>query len=842
MYIPAAHGSVYQGSRLLDRAREAYPTRLTHAQIGMDGAVYEASTFFINNSSSSNFDFYCGRINQSAAFINALSLLSTFVPVLRSFTAGGIRLLSSAKVSALLLFTGSQALYQQAPHAGSALRNIFSRRESSWKDYLELSSFAVGSLATLVGAGSFVVGAKGYFFWRKSFQTEGVIPSIAHEKAWLRADAARRAFHDPQIWQQFAREYPDLSRTSRFLIFQSGQWTNRILLGGSAVLGLTRLGFTSHEYSELSALGVNISWRDWSALFMQSLLEFGPGMTVALYRGSRGDYRYGVGVPPSQKFSEAVLQSHEHRVTLLERVRRTFTKLSPAQERSFLVNGENKLNVQEALLNRAEDLVLPRREERVNLPPHPALPLETPAIPPLRLGMEDYTAYKITDFIEAFQSKTFTPTQLFREILKHPEMENGCLFPRDLRRGTLGRRLRRLVRESERRYQEGTARPLEGIPVIVKDLLPGIDGVMHAGSKTSRLTMPQRSPVIDILLEMGAIPIPGGMVAAGNGGTSFNIGFGKLGHPTRPGYDSAGSSSAEAYVVGLKSLPIQLGIGSDTGGSVTAPAGAVGVFGFVPPRGVISTKNMAAFATFLDRIGAISLHASDGMNLASLLARRIGDDHLMTHSNPGLLFSPSARRPRIYFLTELLQQASQQAQQHFLAQMRRLHDQGYEVMALNSDWNFLSQVPMELYPFDAYPAAAGIHTNPLQRNCFDPPRISLDHNMRVRMPKAALSLEHGFFDRARQLSKQYASLVNRLFGEHSILASPSAEAIRTADIEAGIADKSLDGHDFITMNKNRVDSWGQVNLPADPHAEVGVVFSGALPNLTRVLQDSGIIN
>lgn len=668
---------------------------------------------------------------------------------------------------------------------------------------------------------------------------EGVIPSIAHENAWLRADAARRAFHDPQIWQQFARECPDLSRTSRFLIFQSGQWTNRILMGGSAALGIARLGFTSKEYMELSALGVHVSWRDWSALLMQSLLEFGPGMTVALYRGSRGDHRYGVGAPPSQKFTEALLQAPESRVTVLERIRRAFAPLSPSQARSFLVNGEKKLNTQESLLNRAEDLVLPHREERANLPPNPTLPTETPARPQLRLGMEDYTPYKITDFIEAFQRQTFTPTQLLREILKHPEMENGCLFPRDIRSGKLGRRLRSLVRESERRYRAGTARPLEGIPIIVKDLLPGVDGVMHAGSKTSRLTMPGSSPVVDILLEMGAIPIPGGMVAAGNGGTSFNIGFGKLGHPTRPGYDSAGSSSAEAYVVGLKNLPIQWGIGSDTGGSITAPCGAVGLFGIVPPRGVISTKNMAAFATFLDRIGVLSLHASDGMNLASVLARRIGDDPVMTHANPGLLFSPSAQRPRIYFLTELLHQASLQAQQHFLAQMRRLHDQGYEVMALNSDWNFLSHVPMELYPFDAYPAAAGIHTNTLQRNWFDPPRISLDHNMRVRMPKAALSLEHGFFDRARQLSRRYASLVNQHFGEHSILASPSAEAIRTADIEAGIADKALDGHDLITMDKNRVDNWGQVNLPASPHAEVGVVFSGTLPNLTRVLQDSG---
>lgn len=837
MYIPAARASLHSPT-LLERVREIYPTRLTNTQLEVDALVYEASTFLNNNSQSSDFDFYCNRANQSAAFLNALSLLSTFIPVLRPISSGGIRILSSPRVSALLLFTGAQALYQQAPHASVSLGRIFSGTQNpTWKDFLEVGSFAVGTLSTTIGLGSFIAGGRTYLHWRKQYQAEGVIPSKAHEMAWLRADGARRAFHDPQIWRQFAREYPHLSPTSRLLISHSAAWSNRILIGGSVLLGVSRLAFTTHEYQELSALGAQVSWRDWSALFMQCLLEFGPGMTVALYRGSRGDHRFGVGIPPSQTLSESVYKSPQLRVVVMERLRRAFAPLTPAEERAFLLQGENDLGKVDTLLSRAEKLELPQAQD-----PLPALAVAdvSPAKgATLRLGLEDYTAWTASDFLEAFQAKRFSPSELMAEILKHSAMENGSLFPRDLRQGKLGRRIRRLIRESDRRYQEGNARPLEGLPIFVKDLVPGIDGVMQVGSKTARIIMPGSSPVVDILLEMGAIPLPVGMVASANGGWGGNAGYGYVPHPTRPGYDPAGSSSATAHLVGLKSMPVQIGIGSDTGGSIIAPAGAVGVFGIVPPQGIISTKNMAAFATFLDRIGVMSLHPSDGMRLASILTRRVADDPFMTHENPGRFFTPSASRPRVYFLTELYNKASEISQAHFIERMKRLHERGYEIVALNSDWNFLAMVPTLLYPFDAYPAAAFTHTNPLQGNFFDPPRISLDANMRVRMPKAALSIQHGFFDRARSLSGRYSSLIRRFFPEGSILASPSAEAILTADIVEGRAGARLDGHDDITMGKNRETTWGQASIPAHPNAEVGVAFSGTLPDLMRVMEDSG---
>jgi hypothetical protein len=163
--------------------------------------------------------------------------------------------------------------------------------------------------------------------------------------------------------------------------------------------------------------------------------------------------------------------------------------------------------------------------------------------------------------------------------------------------------------------------------------------------------------------------------------------------------------------------------------------------------------------------------------------------------------------------------------------MEEYRAQGYEVKSLGPEWDFIAEAPMRLYPFDAYVGGAFTHTNPLQGHRFDPPRRVLDDNLAVRLPKGGLSLRLGFYDQARQLSRQYESLINRKLGADVVLASPSTEAIPTAEIVTGRAGARLDGHDRITMAKNRIPGWGQMTLPARDHPEVGVAFSGSLPHL-----------
>jgi hypothetical protein len=219
------------------------------------------------------------------------------------------------------------------------------------------------------------------------------------------------------------------------------------------------------------------------------------------------------------------------------------------------------------------------------------------------------------------------------------------------------------------------------------------------------------------------------------------------------------------------------------------------------------------------------------MTLARLLSRVTGDDPHLRLQNSGALYQGNPRPPTILYLESLVAQASKESRAHFFRTMDSYRARGYEVVPLGAAWDFLAETPLRLYPFDAYVAGAFTHTNPLQGHFFEPPRRTLDENLRVRLPKGAISLRLGFYDEARRLSQLFESLVNRKLGEGVVIASPSTEAIPTAEVMAGKAGARLDGHDRITMAKNRIPDWGQVNLPTADRPELGVSFSGPLPNL-----------
>jgi hypothetical protein len=247
---------------------------------------------------------------------------------------------------------------------------------------------------------------------------------------------------------------------------------------------------------------------------------------------------------------------------------------------------------------------------------------------------------------------------------------------------------------------------------------------------------------------------------------------------------------------------------------------------------------MVPFATFLDRVGVISQNSKDGMMLGRILSRSVGDDPHQVYQNPGMLYQPSPQKPAILYLEESLSAASAESAANFQRRLNLYRHEGFEVVGLDSRWNFIAEVPFLLYPLDAYPAFAFTHTNPLLRNPFEPPRRTLDGNLYLRLPKGGIALRFGLFDKARSLSGLFESLVKEKLGEGFVLASPSVEAIPTAEINGGTAGVRLDGHDRITMVKNRINSWGQVNLPTRNWRgqHVGITFSGPLPALMHFVE------
>lgn len=795
-------------------------------------------------------DRIAGGVSHAGAILGLATIFCSYLRPLRPLAAGGVQILSHPGVAGTLLASGGYLLVRQAPEAWAAGGRLFfgsddGRPHSSFEDFLTVSGFTIGALGIGVGVTSFGLGARTFVSSRDAALAQGFGRGEASAVAAMRADAVRRAVNDPEIWVQFARSRPGLAAWQRGLLSHGGVWTSRTLLYGSAAVGLGRFGLGMQQYLSGGRSGGETSRHPGLAsLFFGLALDVSPAVTLHLYRAGRGHRDFHLGPALSQELSERHYQDPALRQIVLERLRRGVPPLSPAAERAFIRQANVDLLQVERLLRRARKLsplsFSQGRGEIHEVFGGPGAVLPEPP-PPVRFSegarwitpkqRSALAGYDLAGIRSAYAEGKLSPVGALRALIEHPAARDGAIFPRPLDRGPLSDRLFRLAEESHRRFEQGRARPLEGVLVAVKDLFPAVDGRMQLGSKTARVAGVEASPVVATLLEMGAIPVPVGMVAAASGGSGQHAGFGYVPHPRRPGLDPAGSSSASAHVVGRDDLPIAVGIGTDTGGSVSAPAGAVGVFGVVPPAGVISTRNMVPFATFLDRVGVMARAPRDAMTVARYLSRVAGGDPHQRLQNPGALYQASPTRPALVYLESLVAQASPEARVHFLQSVEAHRQQGFEVRALGAEWDFLAEAPLLLYPFDAYVAGAFTHTNPLQRQRFDPPRRVLDENLAVRLPKGGLSLSLGFFDQARGLSQRYLELVRGKLGQGVVLVSPAAEAIPTAELAAGRAGARLDGHDRITMAKNRIPEWGQMTLPAEGRPEVGVSFAGALPDL-----------
>lgn len=141
------------------------------------------------------------------------------------------------------------------------------------------------------------------------------------------------------------------------------------------------------------------------------------------------------------------------------------------------------------------------------------------------------------------------------------------------------------ARQAEERYQQGDARPLEGIPLAVKDEAYMAGRITSNGSLLlTENVATHTSPYVERLLAAGAI------VHARTTTPEFSITavtWSKLWGVTRnpwnlaltPGGSSGGSAAALAAGSAL------LATGSDIGGSIRIPAAMCGVIGFKPPYG-----------------------------------------------------------------------------------------------------------------------------------------------------------------------------------------------------------------------------------------------------------------
>jgi aspartyl-tRNA(Asn)/glutamyl-tRNA(Gln) amidotransferase subunit A len=178
---------------------------------------------------------------------------------------------------------------------------------------------------------------------------------------------------------------------------------------------------------------------------------------------------------------------------------------------------------------------------------------------------------------------------------------------------------------SDARLARGDARPLEGIPVAIKDLFCTEGVLTTAGSKIlENFKPPYESTVSRQLWERGAVML--GKVNLDEfamGSSNMTSAYGGVVNPWKrrgdnsdlvPGGSSGGSAAAVAARIAMAATA------TDTGGSIRQPASFCGVVGIKPTYGRCSRWGIVAFASSLDQAGPITRDVRDAAIMLGAMA------------------------------------------------------------------------------------------------------------------------------------------------------------------------------------------------------------------------------
>ena len=169
------------------------------------------------------------------------------------------------------------------------------------------------------------------------------------------------------------------------------------------------------------------------------------------------------------------------------------------------------------------------------------------------------------------------------------------------------------------RTQQG-ARPMEGLPVAVKDIFCTQDGPTRCCSKIlANYHAPYDAHVITLLKRAGAVLVgKTNMDEFAMGSSNETSAFGPCRNPWNTDCIPGGSSGGSAAAVAAALTPAALG--TDTGGSIRQPAALTGTVGMKPTYGRVSRRGIIAFASSLDQAGPMSRSVRDAALVAATIA------------------------------------------------------------------------------------------------------------------------------------------------------------------------------------------------------------------------------
>ena len=230
--------------------------------------------------------------------------------------------------------------------------------------------------------------------------------------------------------------------------------------------------------------------------------------------------------------------------------------------------------------------------------------------------------------IEQFRSGAVSPVEVVQVLLERAEEHRAlnALSALDAERSLTQ------AHAALRRYRDGDARPLEGVPVVVKDLIDTAGLATTYGSRMFAGHVPDRDAAV-----VRAVRAAGGIVLAKTtthefawGITTDGTAAGPARNPWRPDLVPGGSSGGSAAALAAGLAPLALG--TDTAGSIRIPAGFCGVAGLKPTFGTVPTHGVFPLAPSLDTVGPMARTVEDLELLLSVIA-------------PAAVAAPASRAP-----------------------------------------------------------------------------------------------------------------------------------------------------------------------------------------------------
>jgi amidase len=245
---------------------------------------------------------------------------------------------------------------------------------------------------------------------------------------------------------------------------------------------------------------------------------------------------------------------------------------------------------------------------------------------------DDVVMAPVSDLVDRLRGGDLSPVELVDATLAQIERQNPRINAYVL---VLAEQARQQARDSEERIRRGEARPLEGLPVAIKDNvhLRGTPTTMASEAVVDRVSDVD-SAVVARLRDAGCVFLgKTNLPELGTLPSSENTRFGATRNPWDTTRTAGGSSGGAAAAVASGMAPAAHG--NDAGGSLRIPSACCGLFTIKPTRGRIS-------------------QAPDGespfmLNVEGFLTRTVRDNALLldaTHGSvPGDMFSapPPAR-------------------------------------------------------------------------------------------------------------------------------------------------------------------------------------------------------